>query len=196
MPETRRRGDELEAAILEAAWAELVDRGYSGMTFESVAERAQTSKPVLYRRWPTKEALMIAALGHRGIMRRREPEDTGTLRGDLIAALQNLNRIGDSMAGLLSTVLSSYYAETGTSLADMRARVFGDGQTGMQVIVQRAIDRGEIPAHGLTPRIISLPVDLCRNELLMTLAPISDATIVEIVDTIFFPLIRTVTAPD
>lgn len=196
MTDTRRRGDELESAILEATWQELVERGYTGMTYESVAERAHTSKPVLYRRWPTKDALMIAALGHRGILKSRELADTGNLRGDLIAALRGLNVIGDSIAGLLSTVLSSYFAETGTSLAEMRARIFGDNQSGMERIVKRAIDRGEISPRGLTPRIIALPVDLCRNELLMTLAPVPDATILEIVDTIFLPLVRTVNSRD
>lgn len=196
MAETRRRGAELESAILEAAWDELIEHGYPGMTYEAVAERAQTSKPVLYRRWPTKEALLVAAIGHRGIMRPVTPRDTGTLRGDAVALLQGFNAMSGGIAGLFSSVLSTYFAQTGTTPADIRARVFGDNQTGMQKIVTRAIERGELPAHGLPERVVSLPSDLVRQELLMTLKPVSDATIIDIVDTVFMPLVRTLTAGD
>ncbi|HEY4267216.1 MAG TPA: TetR/AcrR family transcriptional regulator [Galbitalea sp.] len=189
MTETRRRGAALESAIHEAAWAELNERGYSGMTFESVAERAHTSKPVLYRRWPTKEAMMLAAVGYQGIMRPSAPPDTGTLRDDTIALLRNFNLRADGVAGLFSSLLSSYFAETGISPAELRLRMFGDGQTGMQKVVDRAVERGELPA-GLPARIISLPSDLARHELLMTLKPVPDATIEEIVDLVFMPLVR------
>jgi AcrR family transcriptional regulator len=188
LTDTRRRGEALESAILEAAWAELNERGYSGMTFESVAERAHTSKPVLYRRWPTKEAMMLAAIGHQGIMRPTAPPDMGTLRDDAIALLQNFNTRADGIAGLFSSLLSSYFAETGISPGELRARIFGEGQTGMQKIVDRAVARGELP-RDLPARITSLPSDLARHELLMTLKPMPQATILEIVDLVFLPLV-------
>jgi len=187
--ETRRRGAELENAILEVAWAELIERGYSGLSFEAVAERAQTSKPVLYRRWPTKDALMLAAISHRGIMRPSAPPETGSLRGDMIAVLTSANWMADGVAGLFSSVLSSYFAETGVSPAQLRATVFGDGPTGMQKIVQRAVDRGELPPGVLPPRVVSLPIDLFRHELLMTLDEVPEATVIDIVDTVFMPLV-------
>jgi hypothetical protein len=56
-------------------------------------------------------------------------------------------------------------------------------------IFQRAIDRGEISAARLTPRIVSLPTDLARHEILMTFQPLSDEAIHEIVDEIFLPLV-------
>jgi hypothetical protein len=48
---TRRRGDALEHALLDAAWDELQAVGYAGLTIEAVADRAGTSRAVLYRRW-------------------------------------------------------------------------------------------------------------------------------------------------
>ena len=53
----RHRGAELEHAILEAAWLELEERGYAGLTMEAVAERSGTSRTVLARRWDGKAAL-------------------------------------------------------------------------------------------------------------------------------------------
>jgi hypothetical protein len=60
----------------------------------------------------------------------------------------------------------------------------------MDVLVQRAMDRGEIPVQKLPDRVVSVPIDLARHELLMTLKPLSRETIVEIIDEIFLPLVR------
>ena len=60
----RRRGPQLEAALLDAAWEELVHVGYASLTMESVAARAHTGIAVLYRRWPNKDQLVLAAIEH------------------------------------------------------------------------------------------------------------------------------------
>ncbi len=188
MTATRRRGPLLEEAILDAAWEQLVDAGYAGFTFEGVASRAKTSKAVLYRRWPDKEALLLATLAHRGFGVPVETPDTGSLREDLLVALCAMNaRMGRITAALFSTVLSAYFAETHTTFAHLRKQLIGDRRSVMTAILQRAIDRGELVGP-LPPRVVTLPMDLLRHELLMTLQPASDAAIVEIVDTVFLPL--------
>ena len=67
---SRRRGQALEDAILDAAWDVLETGGWSGFTFGAVAERAHSSKPVLYRRWRTREELLA---GHDPPPRRGSP---------------------------------------------------------------------------------------------------------------------------
>src|SRR3546814_11202702 len=57
---TRRRGAALEAALLDAAWAELLGGGYSAFTIEGVAVRARTSRPVIARRWSSRGDLALA----------------------------------------------------------------------------------------------------------------------------------------
>src|SRR5580700_7651983 len=83
----RRRGEELEAALLEAAWEELVEAGFAKMTMESVAARAKTGVAVLYRRWPNKEDLVLAAIRHFRAAHPIDIPDTGSLRDDMIALL-------------------------------------------------------------------------------------------------------------
>src|ERR1700733_988652 len=90
---TRRRGAALEAAILDAAWNVLETDGWNGFTFAGVAERAHSSKPVLYRRWRTREDLLRATLRRRGETTRGEVPDTGSLRGDTIALLTKANEL-------------------------------------------------------------------------------------------------------
>ena len=79
----RRRGQQLESALLDAAWTELVEAGFANLTMESVAARAQTGIAVLYRRWANKDQLVLAAVAHYGQAHPIETPDTGTLRGDL-----------------------------------------------------------------------------------------------------------------
>src|ERR1700743_3382599 len=79
---TRRRGAALEAAILDAAWNVLETDGWGGFTFSGVADRAHSSKPVLYRRWRNREDLLRATLRRRGELSPSEPPDTGSLQGD------------------------------------------------------------------------------------------------------------------
>jgi len=188
MTETRRRGAELEVAILDAGWEQLVEGGYDGFTFEAVADRAGTGKAVLYRRWPDKEALLLAVLAHWLAETPVEVPDTGSLRGDVLALLRSLNgRLGDSGAALFSTILGAYFHETETTPAQLRAQVLGDRTQSMTEIVGRAIERGEL-SGALSARVMGVPIDLLRHEFLMNLRRVPDGTLVDIVDSVFLPL--------
>ena len=187
MTGTRRRGTNLEGAILDAGWAVLLAQGYDGFAFEAVAERARTGKAALYRRWPDKETLLLAVLANQGLGVPAVVPDTGSLREDVLTLLRSANRLGDSAAGLFSTILGAYFNATETTPAQLRARLLGDGSVAMAQVVQHAIERGELPT-ALPPRVVSLPGDLLRHEVIMSLGRVPDETIVDIVDTVFLPL--------
>lgn len=186
----RRRGAVLEEALLDAAWLELTERGYDDMTIDAVAVRAGTSRAVLYRRWPNKQELVLATLVHEVGKDVVVMPDTGSLRGDVIELLRQANKLRVGLTTALMTRLGGFYRQTGRSLADLRAFVLGDRDAVLEQVIQRAIDRGEIEPQQVTDRIARLPVELFRYEILMTLQPLSDATIEEIVDTIFLPLLE------
>lgn len=187
MTATRRRGAVLEGAILDAGWDQLMEGGYTGFAFEAIADRARTGKTALYRRWPDKEALLLAVIAHRGFGAPIEIPDTGSLREDVLTLLRSANRLGDSGAALFSTIVGAYFDETETTPAQLRAQLLGDGSLAMTEVVRRAIERGELTAD-LPPRVLVLPGDLLRNELMMNLSRVPDETIVDIVDTVFLPL--------
>jgi AcrR family transcriptional regulator len=188
----RRRGTELEQAILDAAWEQLTAEGYEHFTIDTVAARARTSKPVLYRRWKTREDLLRATVRHRGAADSPSVPDTGTLRGDLLALLTYANTNRNPMAALVSSMLGSYYNQAGPSPAELRDAFLSQRGSAVEQVVNRAVERGEIDPARLTPRIIDLPFALFRNEMLMTLKPVPDHVLRQIVDDIFIPL---VTAP-
>ena len=186
----RRRGKALENAVLDAAWSELIGGGYAGFTMEAVAARARTSRPVLYRRWPNRANLAIAAVRH--IMHKHPLNipDTGKVRGDLIALLQQFSKERALFAAFISLQMGEYFSETNTSLADLRASLLQGNHSQLDTVLARGVDRGEIDRSKLTPRIASLPADLLRHEVLMTLRPVPKAVITEFVDDIFLPLVR------
>ena len=185
----RRRGVRLQDAILDAAWAELVERGYPGLTLEGVAKRAGTSRPVLYRRWPSRTALATAALGRHIAQNPIVVPDLGSVRDEICLLLRRMSdRARPDMIRLVFDMQRDL-ADEHSNLADMRAHLRAQivEPDVMQTILGRAIDRGEIAR--LTPRIVSLPADLARHEVLMTFEPLSDDAIKEIVDEVFLPLV-------
>jgi AcrR family transcriptional regulator len=185
----RRHGAELERAILDAAWEQLVAEGYEHFTIDAVAARAQTSKPVLYRRWKTREDLLRATARRRGAADPPAVPDTGTLRGDLLALLSSANTTRNPMIALVSSMLGSYYNQTGLTPAELREAFLNPRGSVVEQVINRGVERGEVDPARLTPRIINLPFDLFRNEMMMTLTLVPDHVLRQIVDDIFIPLV-------
>jgi AcrR family transcriptional regulator len=186
----RRRGKALEDALLDAAWSELREGGYARFTIEAVAARAHTSRPVLYRRWPNRAELAVATIRHILHKHPVDAPDTGNVRDDLIALLQQFSKNRAVFAVFFSLQMSEYFSETNTSPADLRMSVLQGGHSQIDVVLARGVDRGEVDQNKLTPRIASLLPDLVRHEFLMTLKPVPNVVIAEFVDDIFLPLVR------
>lgn len=188
-PATRRRGAELEAALLDAAWNELTAVGYGAFTMDGVAARAKTSRAVLYRRWPNRPELALAAVRHHTKLAPTEIPDTGTLREDVLALLRRLSAQSSELAGIFSFLIADYFNETGLPAAALRERVLAGQPTAMQAILDRAAARGEIDPDRVSPRIASLPLDLVRHDVIMNRSEVPDAVLIEIVDDLFLPLL-------
>ncbi|SMC23426.1 transcriptional regulator, TetR family [Clostridium acidisoli DSM 12555] len=190
---TRRRGEALEYAILEAAWKEFTEVGYNSLTMEGVAARAETNKAVLYRRWSNKSELVIAVL-HKYLQNSsNEIPNTGNLRNDvfyfLLELIKPLKKIGtQAIIELLAEHIGSTIISSIPHLIQPGAE--NKLTAAITAILKNAELRGEINLEKLSMRIISLPVDLVRYELLTRKEPISDEVIEEIVDTIFIPLVH------
>jgi len=192
LPSTRRRGAALEESLLQAAWDELLEVGYSRLSMESIAARARTGKQVLYRRWPNRAQVTLAAVRHvLGPLIERTP-DTGSLREDVLTVLRLMVARGrrvpmDKLQGLL------------LEMPDLAAGTFAILPGVMAEILARARQRGEIGPAPLSPRVISLPIDLMRYESVLAVATPVDIVddveverlLAEIVDDIFLPLVRT-----
>jgi Tetracyclin repressor-like, C-terminal domain len=112
----------------------------------------------------------------------------GSLRGDVIGLLKLANRV--RLAMLVFTQLGGFYREANTNLAELAAFIQGGRDAMLDEVIERAVARGEIRAGQVSDRVARVPVDLFRYELMMTLKPIADEVIEDIVDTVFLPLVR------
>ncbi|MGW3105875.1 TetR/AcrR family transcriptional regulator [Streptomyces sp. NPDC001100] len=179
---TRRRGAALEADILDAVWEELAEVGYARLTMEGVAARAKTGKQVLYRRWSNRAELVKAAMPHRTGLLADQLPDTGELRADVLAVLRLMverqREIGpDVVRGLLAEA------------PDLDPKVFGIMHDILLTLLRRAVERGEIPTADLPRRVVTVPAQLLRYEMVISREPVADATLVEIVDDVYLPLV-------
>lgn len=186
----RRRGAVLERAILEVAWEELREGGYSALTFEAVASRANTSRPVLNRRWPTRSNLALAAIRYRLASHPLDVPDLGNVRDELISYLKQTVARGWTFAMMFASQMTEYFRETNTTPHQLRAAIATADENSIYEILHRAVHRGEVDGRKLTPRIVRLPKDLLFNDAMATMKPTSNKTIVEIVDEIILPLVK------
>lgn len=178
----RPRSEEADRAILAAATELLTERGLAGMSIEEVAARAGVGKSTIYRRWPNRGALALDAFLTEFSSQLPAP-DTGSLRSDLRAALRAWVRAvtrtpaGRMLAGLLAE------AQRDPQLGNAwRERVMEPLRAAHRVIVERAIERGEI-APGTDPDLVlDLLFGPAYHRLLNRHRPLSDNFVRGVVD--------------
>jgi AcrR family transcriptional regulator len=140
----RPRSAEADGAILEACLGLLEKHGYGGLSVDDVAAAAGVAKTTLYRRWPSKPALVAAAarpLYHMDL----EPPDSGSVREDLLLLLQRSRELMRGRTGRLLTMLLRESAEHDELREPVQAAIYGRRRLYNQVL-NRAIARGELRA--------------------------------------------------
>ena len=167
-----------EAELLAVTLELLQEHGYDRLTLDAVATTARASKATLYRRWPTKAELVLAAFVE-GTRQVAVDPDTGTLRGDLL-------RLGEQICAHVSTHASTIRAvlvEVSRSAeldAMMQEQFLAQRKALMSHVLARAVDRGEIDASAI------LPGYLIYRSILTGRAP-SSRTVQDLVDNVLIP---------
>jgi AcrR family transcriptional regulator len=131
-------------AIVAAFYAELAEGGHDRLTMDRVAARACVGKAALYRRWRSKEQMLAELVGALGDDEEKPAPDLGSLRDDLYAWFADAVELGSDP--LLRQVMAYVIAMARNSpeLIQGMRRVPGPDRDSGQVILQRAIDRGEL----------------------------------------------------
>ena len=177
-----------DVAICDATLALLLEVGYDRMSMDAVAARARASKATIYRRWPGKQELVLDAVRSRG-PGLTVPEDTGSLRGDLVAtyrsaAAGSAAQDADLIAGVLRAMRSA------PELADcVRSQVVESKCDVSRTIVARAVERGELPATTDPLILHEVASALWFHRVLVVGADVDDAFIAHVVDDVLMPLL-------
>jgi AcrR family transcriptional regulator len=184
------RGEEREEAILLATLELLGESGYDQLTMDAVAARARCSKATIYRRWPGKAELVTTAVKrHAGDPAATAP-DTGSLRTDLLCALEvmRISLVNQDAARILGLMLAM---RSDPELAQaVRDQLLASKREVFGAAVGRAIARGEVPAAADHRLLAEISSAVLLSRLLVTGEPLDDAFIRYLVDAVLLPLLR------
>lgn len=187
----RRRGEVLREAVLDAALAEIAERGMRGATMDSIAKRAGTGKSALYRRWPNVRALALDVFVSTLVDALPDAyPDTGSVREDLVISLTAFVAALDGDLGIVLRELISEAAHDPTLVDAFQTRFGLPKQAELVGCLQRAMARGEIPTQPVDPYVLELPAALTVHQLLLTGTAPGPEQLEHIVDAVVLPLLR------
>jgi len=171
------RTAKVRAAVLQATQDALVERGFHGLTMELVAIRAGIGKTTVYRRWGTTAGLVAELMTE--LAEQSSPSaDTGSVDGDMEAnALSVLGAITDPRLGpTLQAVIAAATCdeEAARALRSFYARRIAEWAT----VVDRAVERGELPAGTNGPELIRAVSAPLYYRLVITREPVERAVAV------------------
>jgi len=136
------RSARVQTAVFEATFQLLEERGYEMLSMTTIAERAGVHETSLYRRWKTKDQLVLDAVNRRVAQEIPVP-DTGALRSDLVAVLQSLQLFLQSRVGqaIFQTAVATLHLP---ELRAFRQEHWRQRRAHLQILFDRAIARREL----------------------------------------------------
>jgi AcrR family transcriptional regulator len=139
----RPRSAEAEQAILDATLRMLGTKGVAGTTIEGVAADAGVGKTTIYRRWPTKTDLILAAISN--LVPPGDPPDTGSMAGDMgaLAETQRRRLAGSGLSGIVPRVLAESMSDPELH-REFVDRVVNPFRGLLRLFIERGIERGEL----------------------------------------------------
>jgi AcrR family transcriptional regulator len=189
-PRDPSRDGVIRAAILSL----LADVGYGSLTMDAVAAEAGVGKATIYRRWRTKEDLVVDTIGELNRAEVLSP-DTGSLEGDLREMLHTIVGVMNGPTGAATQSLLSTVPHHPALAEAFREGPLGVWRRGFQQIFARAEARGELRpglADSVTAEAISAPL---VQRWLVTARPVTEEYADEVLAQVVTPLLRATWTP-
>lgn len=176
---------EIHEAVVEV----LVEVGYDKLTFDQVAARARAGKATLYRKWPTKAALVVDAVQATICPGVVERPDTGSLRSDLVLGACQQGGLTSGLPGLLGAVMPALHRDE-ELMREFRQRFIEPMASGLRDVFVRAQLRGEIGPRADLDRLAGILPALCLHRAVVDGADCDRDDVLAIVDEIVLPACR------
>jgi AcrR family transcriptional regulator len=193
----RKRGAELESAIRGACVAELAECGYGQLTIESVASRAQTGKASIYRRWPTKQQLVMDSVSclMAGPMARlvlRDFDDSVSTREALLDLMVQVARFMSGPEGdAMRSVMGESLRDPDFS-ASFDCEFFDPRKVAMLALLDRGVQRGEVRPDAVSDTVVEMLAGTLIHRILLRRQDTSEADLAHMLDTFVMPAIQQV----
>jgi AcrR family transcriptional regulator len=136
----RPRDPSRDAVLLEATLGLLAEGGYAGLTMEAVAARAGVGKATLYRRWPSKEQLVVDALA--SLTEPPERLARAGVRDQLVGLLEAVRRKQGSLAGQIFPRLVGEAMDNPELMTAYRTRVLEPRRRRLAKVLQEGVEQG------------------------------------------------------
>lgn len=178
----RPRGEPVMDAVLAHTIAELAAHGPEQVSVERVARAAQVNKTSIYRRWPTREALVAAALERVAHAIALQIPDTGAIRGDLMALGRTIGDFLQSPAGR-GLARAALAPEATSAIVQMaRGALQRGANSGAAEMVARAMARGEWRPDATPPVALSMLVGAILHRVMLEADELSEEWLAAAVD--------------
>ena len=174
-----------EAELLAVTLRLLQEHGYDRLTVDAVASEARASKATVYRRWPSKAELVLAAFIE-GIRQVAVPPETGTLRGDLLRLGELVCQETREHASTIRAVLVE--VSRNPALNDVMQHQFIDQRKALiRHVLQQAVDRGELDDDAISDELWDLLPGYLIFRSIIPNRPPTRHTVQVLVDDIIIP---------
>ncbi|MGN6609427.1 MAG: TetR/AcrR family transcriptional regulator [Jatrophihabitans sp.] len=191
----RRRGAALEDAIRAAAFAELTEVGYGAFSVESVAARARTGKASIYRRWPTKQELVLDAIEY-GFP---TAEQCG-----LVIDVDHATSTADALREVARAIARVMQSPVGAAMRAVKMEAFSDPDMARLVderfqeprreallgLLRRGVERGEVRPEACTRLVADVLPAMIAHRVLMMREPLKAHHLEAIMDEVMIPLVQ------
>jgi AcrR family transcriptional regulator len=186
----RPRAEAREEAILSATMKLLIECGYDRLSIDGVADLAHSSKSTIYRRWPDKAALVVAAVKRHTGQEVVIPDNSLSVRDDLLALVRSLrDALSGHDAALLAGLAAAMRTQPDLALT-VRMQVMDDKYAACRMVVERAVQRGELSSLDS----VGLLMEICSSMLFARFVighePVDDAFVTSLVDKVLIPVLN------
>jgi AcrR family transcriptional regulator len=174
-----------EAELLAATLQLLQQHGYERLTVDAVAATAKASKATVYRRWPSKGELVLAAFIE-GCRQVAVPPDTGSLRSDLLRLGELITEHATQHSATIRAVMVEVSRDP--ALRDALQRQFLDQRKALiELVLQHAVDRGEIATAAISDELWDLLPGYLIFRSIVPNRPPDEKTVRILVDNVLIP---------
>jgi AcrR family transcriptional regulator len=191
----RKRGTALEDAIRAAAFAELTEVGYTAFSVEGVAARARTGKASIYRRWPTKQELVMDALC--------AELPTAEQCGITMEIDESVSTV-EALHGLARTIARVITSPSGDAMRAIKCEAAGDPElaqlmderfqaprrAALLALLRRGVERGEVRPDAATQLVADVIPAVLSHRVILQREPLTERDVTDIIEQIFIPLVE------
>jgi AcrR family transcriptional regulator len=189
----RKRGAELEDAIRAAVLAELIENGVAGFSVEAVAARAQTGKASIYRRWPSRNELLLDSFCTLGVSQCTPdmcvPDGITTNQAFHLVA-RRIAEVIRSGAGAILRELVTEAARDPDLARAIDEQFHRPRREAILALLRRGAQRGEVRPEAVSDQVAEVLPALLVHRMIWLRRTVTERDLNDIVDNVLLPLVR------